>query len=55
MYLRMRKDEELEQIKKDQARILELLEKGAKVDPKLLGLRKEDVACDTVSDFKYST
>ena len=42
----MKKDEELEQIKRDQARILELLEERAKVDPALLRLRSRDFASD---------
>lgn len=42
----MKKDEELEQIKRDQARIIELLEERAKVDPALLRLRSRDFASD---------
>lgn len=39
----LHKDEELAEIKRNQARILELLEKGVKVNPALLNLKKEDV------------
>jgi ribosomal protein L40E len=39
----LHKDDELEEIKRNQKRILELLEMGARVDPALLQLRKEDL------------